>query len=77
MIVNIEHSNHPINLPPSFGFPDHLEPHKGKTFKYSNVNQESFYINISMLSGLCNMFIDIKPEITPNNAKKSYFLSKD
>lgn len=77
LLVNVEHADIPINIVSGFTFPDTLLSHKGKTYHYVNVKEEVFYINVSMLSGFCNVFVDTKAEVSANNAKEYFFLTKN
>lgn len=73
----MEHSSIATTLIEGFTFPDNLLSHKGKTYRYLNADNKPFYINISTLSGFCNVFVDTKKEVTANDAKEYFFLTKD
>lgn len=77
MLVNVEHADIPINIVSGFTFPDTLLSNKGKTYRYLNTKEQPFYINISMLSGFCNLFVDNIPEVSARNAKEQLFLGKN
>lgn len=74
--MTISHTEHALNLVNGFTFPDLLLSHKGRTYRYLHVFDDPFYINVSMLSGSCNIFVDNIPEVNPNNSKEQFFLSE-
>jgi len=50
-LATVDHIDHPINIVSGFTFPDTLLSHKGKTYRFINLHDDPFFLNISMLSG--------------------------
>lgn len=77
LLVTLDHVDAPLNLVNGFTFPDTLLSHKGRTYRFVHLVPGPFFINISMLSGVCNVFVDNKPEVNANNAKEYFFLTQN